>query len=337
MSSAVFGEDDVRSIEGISVMRFRRKLGYLLATLAAAISPAFAAPTCNVDNEAADKLNLPIYEWVDPSVPTKGTVVAIHGLTFYAAAYDDFAKHLAEKGYRVYAADMRGFGRWKDECKKFGGDDKIHFTQSTEDIVKLLTFLHNRSGEKSICLGESLGANLAITVAAEHPDLVQSAIVSAPCVKTCVHPSPRWAVDFWKGLAHPNKPLNLESYIEPYLSNNKELTAACMADRKICRSMSPVELIKADKTNKMAIAQIGSIPDTMPMLIMAGKEDKVVKASALPKMVSRLKLKDKTLNLIPKHGHLMIEHQKVDSVVAEVIDSWLDKRQTPIVAVSKSI
>jgi alpha-beta hydrolase superfamily lysophospholipase len=186
-------------------------------------------------------------------------------------------------------------------------------------------------------LGESLGANLALTVAAEHPDLVQSAIVSAPCVKTCVHPTARWAVDFWKGLAHPNKPLNLEKYIEPYLSNNKELTAACMADQKICRSMSPVELIKADKTNKMAIAQVESIPETMPMLIMAGKEDQVVKASALPKMVARLKTKDKTLHVIPKHGHLMIEHQKVDTVVADVIDSWLEQRQAPLVAVSERL
>jgi len=315
-------------------MRFQRKLGYLLATLAAAISPALATPTCSLDNEAAEKLNLPIYEWSDASVPSKGTIVAIHGLTFYAAAYDDFAKHLAEQGYTVYAADMRGFGRWKDESKKFGGDDKIHFTQSTEDIVKLLTFLNNRSGEKSICLGESLGANLALLVAAEHPELVQSTIVSAPCVKTCVHPSPRWAVDFCRGIAHPNKPLNLEAYIEPYLSNNKELTAACMADRKICRSMSPVELIKADKTNKMAIAQVGAIPDTIPMLIMAGKEDKVVKASALPKMVARLKAKDKTLNVLPKHGHLMIEHQQVDSSVAQVIDTWLAERQSPVVTVS---
>lgn len=315
-------------------MRFRRKLGYLLATFMAAITPALAEPACSISNEAAEKLNLPIYEWSDPAVPLKGTVVAIHGLTFYAAAYDDFARHLASRGYRVYACDMRGFGRWKEECAKFNGDDKIHFTQSTEDVIKLLTFINNRSGEKSICLGESLGANLALLVAAEHPELVQSAIVSAPCVKTCVHPSARWAIDFWKGLAHPNKPLNLEPYIEPYLSNNRELTAACMADQKICRNMSVVELIKATKTNKLAIEQVEAIPDTMPMLIMAGKEDQVVKASALPKMVARLKSKDKTLNLIPDHGHLMIEHQKVDGTVAQVIDNWLDKRQAPVVTVS---
>jgi alpha-beta hydrolase superfamily lysophospholipase len=95
--------------------------------------------------------------------------------------------------------------------------------------------------------------------------------------------------------------------------------------------MSPVELIKATKTNKLALDQLESIPDTMPMLIMAGKQDQVVKASALPKMVARLKTKDKSLNVLPNHGHLMIEHQKVDTEVANVIDGWLDSRQGPVV------
>lgn len=319
-------------------MRFQRKLSYLLATLAATITPSLANPVCNTDNDVAEKLNLPVYEWTDPAAPYKGTILAIHGLTFYAASYDDFAKHLAEKGYRVIAADMRGFGRWKEESAKFGGDDKIHFTQSTGDVVKILRYLKEKNpDEKVICMGESLGANLALLVAAEHPDLVKSAIVSAPCVKTQVHPSARWAVDFWKGLAHPNKPFNLEPYIEPYLSNNKALTAQCMADNKICRSMSVVELIKADKTNKLAIQALNSIPDTMPLLVMAGKEDQVVKASALPAMVARLKTKDKTLHLIPDHGHLMIEHQKVDEKVAKVIDTWLDKRESSNTAVATTI
>ncbi|HEY9677743.1 MAG TPA: alpha/beta fold hydrolase [Drouetiella sp.] len=319
-------------------MRFHRKLSYLLATLAAAVTPAVAAPTCNLDNEVAQKLNLPIYEWSDPSAPSKGTVVAIHGLTFYAAAYDDFAKHLAEKGYKVYAADMRGFGRWKDEHEKFKGDDKIHFTQSTDDVVAILKYLKGQnSSDKIICMGESLGANIALLVAAEHPELVDGAIVSAPCVKTCVHPSPRWAVDFWKGLIHPNKPFNLEPYIEPYLSSNKDLTKACMADQKIMRSMSVVELIKAMKTNKLAIDKIDSIPNSMPLLVMAGKKDQVVKASALPPLVSRLKIKDKTLNIVPNHGHLMIEHQSLDKDVAKVVDTWLDKHQPPSQTVASSV
>ena len=57
---------------------------------------------------------MPIYEWSDPDHFYKGTIVAVHGLTFYAAAYDDLASYLALQGYRVIALDMRGFGRWQD-------------------------------------------------------------------------------------------------------------------------------------------------------------------------------------------------------------------------------
>lgn len=310
-----------------TIMRFHRKLSLGLFALLMAASPALAAPQFRADSDVAKQLNLPIYEWSDPQAPSKGTIVAIHGLTFYATSYDDFARHLAERGYRVYAADMRGFGKWKTESAKYGGDDKIHFTQSKEDIVKLLTLLKKNSDDKIICLGESLGANLAMSLAAEHPDLIDGTIVSALCVKTCVHPRARWAVDFWKGLSHPNKPFNLEPYITPYLSHDPKLTADCLADANICRSMSVVELIKAQKTNQAAIDSLNSIPNSMPILVMAGQEDQVVQAKVLPKMVAHMSNKNTKLNVFPKKGHLLIEHQAVDPNVSRIVDNWLESIQ----------
>src|SRR5262245_27873496 len=120
---------------GLSAVMTVRKLvscGFALLTLllATSVRPSAAEPVCNVDSALGEKLQLPVYEWVDTTVPPKGIIVAVHGLTFYAAAYDKLARHLAANGYRVYAADLRGFGRWKNEFKKFGGDDQIHFTQS---------------------------------------------------------------------------------------------------------------------------------------------------------------------------------------------------------------
>ncbi len=104
-----------------------------------------------------------------------------------------------------------------------------------------------------------------------------------------------------------------------------------MADTNICRSMSVVELIKANKTNKLALDVIEAIPDTMPILIMAGEKDAVVKASALPKMMARLKSKDKSLQVLPNKGHLLIEHQKFDANISQIVGNWLDNRPNPIV------
>src|SRR5437868_5123307 len=158
----------------------------LLLCLAA---PAFSEPVCNVDSGVGKQLNLPIYEWIDSSVPTKGIVVAVHGLTFYATAYDQLARRLASEGYPFYAPDLRGFGRWKEENAKFGGDDKIHFTQSEEDVTRIAQALRTAHPNTNIlCLGESLGANVALWLAAEHPNVIDATVLSAPGVKNCIHP-----------------------------------------------------------------------------------------------------------------------------------------------------
>lgn len=299
----------------------------LLAGIIAA--PANAESTCHVQSDIGKKLSIPVYEWVNRDVPNKGTIVAVHGLTFYAAAYDNMASHLADQGYRFLAADMRGFGRWRDEYNKFGGDNEIHFTDSKDDVVRILQAVRQENpDQKLICMGESLGANMALWVAEEHPELIDGIILSAPCYKTRMHPKPRWIIDIAKGLKNPNKKLDLTAYITPYLSDNKALTVECLKDKRICRSLSPVELIKAEKTNRNAMLALESIPSGMPILIVAGKKDAVMNQATLPEMVGKLKTKDVSVNVLPDRGHLLLEHQSVNPEVAQIVDNWLVHQTT---------
>lgn len=307
--------------------KFRKLAFSFLASLVCSslsFLTAQAAPVCEKDSNIGNELNLPVWHWHDDSRPTNGYIVAVHGLTFYAAAYDDLASGLASKGFQFYAADMRGFGRWKNENTKFGGDSKIHFSQSEEDIQKVCTSLRQQHpGEKIYVMGESLGANLALWLASNHPDLCDGIIVSAPCFQTDMHPRPRWAIDFVKGLSHPNKPLDLTPYITPYLSNDKELTHACLMDTKICRRLSPVELFKAGQTNKDGLANLANIPSQMPVLMLAGKVDKVMHTSAIPKALPKFGSKEISVHVFADRGHLLLEHQKVAGNITNIIDNWL--------------
>jgi len=291
--------------------------------------PSQAAPVCQVDGDLAKQLKLPVYEWSDADKPYKGTIVAVHGLTFYAAAFDDVATHLAEQGYRFIAMDLRGFGRWREESNKFGGDDLIHFTQSREDLLRLVTLLRKQdSGAHIFAMGESLGANLALQMVTDHPELCNGIILGSPCYKTRVHPNPRWVMDFVKGAQHPNKKLNLTPYITPYLSNNRELTASCLKDQRICRSLSPVELVKAQKTNEQGIANVDKLPQGFPVLVIAGEKDGVFKTSSLPELLKKFSTKDMSVNILPNKGHLLIEHQSVQTEIASLLDSWLKNQTT---------
>jgi alpha-beta hydrolase superfamily lysophospholipase len=149
-------------------------------------------------------------------------------------------------------------------------------------------------------------------------------ILGSLCYKAQVHPKPRWAVDVVKGLRHPNKRLDLTPYITPYLSHDKELTKSCLKDKRICRTLSTVELIKAKKTNDLAFRNVDKLPPTFPVLVIAGKKDGVYKADVLPEILSKFGSKDIDVNIFPDKGHLLLEHQQVLPEVSRIFDRWLD-------------
>lgn len=298
-----------------------------LLVIPASASQARALPVCDVNSDVGQKLKLPVVRWHDDAQPTNGYIVGVHGLTFYASAFDSLAQNLSSKGFEFYAADMRGFGRWRNEAEKFGGDDQIHFGQSEEDLLKVCqTIRAQHPDSKVYILGESLGANLAFWLASNHSELVDGIIVSGPCFDADMHPSPRWAVDALRGLSHPNRPLDLTPYIAPYLSDNEQLTRDCLNDEKICRNLSPVDLFKAGRTNHEALANLHQLPEAMPVLVIAGKLDKVMRPSAIPKQLPKMGSKNVSVHIIPDRGHLLLEHQKVDAGITQILDSFLDVR-----------
>ena len=302
----------------------------VMAISAILSQPSSAEPIREDYPAIGNKLNVPIYIWKDPSVPVKGIIVAVHGLTFYASAFDDFARHMASEGYIFYAQDMRGFGRWKTEAKNFKGDNKVHFSQTKEDLLRLTDDLKRENPNTKIyALGESLGANFAIWLASSKPDLVDGVIVSGPCYKRWLHPRARWTKDFITGLMRPTKELNLEPYINPYLSNDRQLTASCLRDPLIMRRMSPVDLFKTNITNGETLKYVANLPPTMPMLIIAGERDAVFKPNSIPDLVSQMGCaKETSLNILKGKGHLLLEHQTVDPSIAKLIDHWLHDRAT---------
>jgi alpha-beta hydrolase superfamily lysophospholipase len=299
---------------------------HLCGSLVACLLPAatLAAPIREDNPEVGKKLNLPIYSWRDPDQRQKGILVAVHGLTFYAQAFEDFARYIAAQGYTFYAADMRGFGRWKTDSAQFNGDSKIHFSQTKEDLLRLTDTLRRENPDAKIyALGESLGANFAIWLASSKPELVNGVIVSGPCYKRWLHPRVRWTKDFVTTFWRPEQEMNLEPYINPYLSTDRKLTTECLRDPMIMRKMSPVDLFKTDITNRETLQYVGNLPEKMPMLIIAGEKDAVFKSKFIPELVGFMGTKRTEVNILEGKGHLLLEHQSVKPDIAELVGDWL--------------
>lgn len=313
-------------------MAKRKKLSTALSILVAAglsvaVQAASAEPTRDNDASLGKELKLPIYYWNDESVKRKGVILAVHGVTLHARRFDSVAMKLAADGYSVYALDLRGYGRWRKENEKFNGDNKIHYTQSQGDIVEVLTALKKMYSDIPVyMMGESLGANLSVWVASTHPDLVDGVILSSPCVKRIVRLNGRVIVDSTKAFFRPYKPFGLEAHIKPYLSEDPRVTEEYLKDPDIDLDLSPADLIKSVKTNTLAIAHTKKIPEDMPILMLAGEQDKIYKAKAIPKFAKAIPSREQTIYMFENKGHLLLEHNFVEPDVFARMENWLDEQ-----------
>jgi alpha-beta hydrolase superfamily lysophospholipase len=288
-----------------------------------------AEPVQIENSTVGQELKLPVMEWKDDSAPTKAIIFGIHGATLYSATFNDTARHLAAEGYPVYGLDMRGFGRWQHENDKFGGDSLIHYTQSKEDMSEVLGMLRRiYPKQKIICMGESLGSNMALWLLSNKPELVDGAILSSPCIRKAMHPSPRLAVDFLKGWHAPYKPYDLEPHIAPYLSEDPTVTEHYLKDPMINRKMSAADLIKSMRTNSDALKGAEKMPEDMPLLVVAGGKDQIYKASAIGPFMKTVGSQKQTIFISPDKGHLLLETTHTDPKILSEIDNWLAKQTT---------
>jgi pimeloyl-ACP methyl ester carboxylesterase len=99
-------------------------------------------------------------------------VVLSHGMGDRRQAYRFLAPKLAQAGYRVVNADLRGHGESSMGWKSVTGKEAISRTDVAGDLLALIRHL----GGPAVIVGHSISGGAATIAAAEQPDLV-SAIV----------------------------------------------------------------------------------------------------------------------------------------------------------------
>jgi alpha-beta hydrolase superfamily lysophospholipase len=313
----------------------------LLLSLLCYGSPSRAEPTANPYSELGSKLHLPISEWTDPAVPRKGIIIAVHALLLSGASYDNFARHLTSLGYTVYAPDIRGFGRWRNEFSKIGSGDHTDYRAGKKDLERIISQLRtDNPNTPMVLMGESMGADYTLWLLSETPaKMIDAAIVSAPGFKFLFHPSRHVPVDIFFACFHPTKQINFDHYLERYLSQNGEVTQTWRSNPSISRTFSATELIHASNMFRAAFKNVRRIPPDFPILILAGANDQVFSTAAIPKRAKKFGSQNLSINIFPDKGHLLLEAQHVDPDTQKLIDNFLaeqiDRRGSILKATSK--
>jgi pimeloyl-ACP methyl ester carboxylesterase len=107
-------------------------------------------------------------------------VVLSHGIGDHRQAYRFLAPRLAQAGYRVASADLRGHGESSMGRKSVTGtDDAITHPDIAADLIALIRHL----GGPAVIVGHSISGGAATIAAVQEPDLVSAIVELNPFTK----------------------------------------------------------------------------------------------------------------------------------------------------------
>ncbi len=118
-----------------------------------------------------DGLNLHARDYAAAAGPARAPVICLHGLTRNARDFEDLAPHIAAKGRRVLALDVRGRGEsaWDPQPMRYVP------AVYAGDVLALLDAL---GIARAVFIGTSMGGLITMTVAAFRPQAVAAAVLN---------------------------------------------------------------------------------------------------------------------------------------------------------------
>lgn len=262
----------------------------------------------------------PCLSWVQPLRQVKAVILCVHGLGLHSGSYDSFGKVMSKKGYAVYAIDVRGFGSWMAAK----GHQKVNFDACIDDIRSTLKSVRTANPDKPVfLLGESMGGAIAMQSAAKFPELINGLISSVPAgerfqqgktdLKVALH------------MLTPNRAFDVGSGIMDQVTKNDELRDNLKGDPLARLKLSSKELIQFQafmNKNHDAAPTIKNIP----VLIVQGAKDKLVKPKGTAELFDELATQDKKMMTVLSAEHLIFEEGQFTDDVIDQLDAWINER-----------
>lgn len=280
---------------------------------------AVAAVEYEETSSLAQELHIPVSEWADQSVSHRVVILALHGFMLHGGKFDNLARHLVAGGAIVVAPDLRGFGRWYFAADKWPGGGRINYKQSQLDALRVLRKLRSAYPRLPIvCLGESMGANLSVSLAAEHPELVNGLILSSPCIikrRTLLHL--RIIGDAVMGVLCPWYQVDLIPYAQKYVSEDS------LKDPLVRRQAGAWEVLHTLRGLHTSLDKASLVKSKIQVLVLRGSNDRLCKFDAVAHLTDHLGSSCKVLHCAADQGHLLLEDHDNVTASESLIDDWL--------------
>ncbi len=294
--------------------------------LAAASAWLIAAPgqaeTVRQDYEAGQFSPQPTSVWHDSSQKPRAMAITVHGLVMHGGTYDALARQLVTQGFVVASPDMRGYGRWRRDNSGNSEAGAVDYDASYYDLVALAKKMKDENPDLSLfCVGESLGADMSLRLASMHPELVDGLVLSSPAIKrqNFVGPILTKAPNVLK----PGAQIDIAPYIKKFASEDPQIIEGAMRDPLVRKKLSAREIWRSLNVFKATLAYARQVPSSIPVLVIQGSQDRVVKSNAVVALLGTLKSSDQTVRWFSNRGHLLLETDYVRPDTMQIVTGWL--------------
>lgn len=269
--------------------------------------------------EGVGRTTLYWQSWQPTKVAERGVLVLTHGLKDHSSRYADFAHALNGAGYAVYAFDLPGHG--------LSAGHRVDILLFDDYVMDLDVFLHRVQADEHVpvfVMGHSMGGAIAtLEEITYHPD-IRGLILSGAALDPGVSSFEIGLTKVTAALFPDFDVFNLD--LDDF-SRDPEVVKAAKHDPLVYQGAAPahmaVQLVSGIQRIQSSMEQV-----TAPLLVLAGKADRVVPPRGSQALYARARSKDKTLTLYGNMFHDLLHEPEKARVTSDII-AWMNARTPP--------
>ena len=252
--------------------------------------------------------------WI-PDGQTKGVLVVVHGLKDHGGRYAELGQHVAQQGFAMYTADLRGHG--------FSGGARQMVENFNDYMVDLALLVRQARtqfpGTPVFLLGHDMGGVIATRFVEMLPTSVQGLALSGATLTVA---TPKYKLFGLKALAAispstPAMPIDLKTF-----SRDSDVVDDLISDPLVTQSSIPA------KTAVQEVSEIQTLQEqteqlNLPLLVMHGVSDTASPLYGSIALYDAAPSQKKTLKQYPDLGHDLWHEPEKDTVIADLTE-WMN-------------
>jgi alpha-beta hydrolase superfamily lysophospholipase len=254
--------------------------------------------------------------WLPDDKP-KAVLAFAHGQSDHSGRYEHVGQALADAGYALHMADLRGHGHSPGERGHI-----MSFEDYLADFQAMLDYAHKVApGKPQFFGGHSMGSTIALYHALQNPSGYSGIVASAPWLRLGFKP-PAWKVALGRAISGIIPGLTMGNELDPaWLSHDVEIVEAYANDPLVHRVITARAYTEITGTGEHILAHAGEIQ--VPLLVVNGREDPIFGYHVSEEFIEQVQIEDRKIIIYEGMFHEVFNEIEHKQVLRDVI-AWMD-------------